>query len=809
MQLSRKRVEQLWLIEYLFGILLHIGFVDWKFSGKFWKDTLICALCFYVPVIMLCFFGKYVPTLVEQIIFVVVASAFIVYMPIMVHSFSLFPLTILTFFVMTSMLFEVIALRVQFFISIVFFIISGVMVYQDASWCPSTALSIFYLGIFITFLAILVLYLMAASAYKSRKELEKTTREALSASRSKTTFLANMSHEIRTPMNAIVGMSELLLMEDMKDSTKEYINTIHNASKSLVGIINDILDFSKIDAGKMEILPEPYMVDSLIQDVSNIIETRLKETSVSFVVEADPKLPAKLYGDEGRVKQILINVLSNSVKHTRRGRIRLSVMGEARDADKIKLKIIVEDTGKGIPKEDIKNLFVAFSQADTKRNKNIEGTGLGLAITKQLCQSMDGGIEIESEYGKGTTVTIEIMQGIEEETPWVQLEHPEEYHVVICEPNKYYLECLINICNELGVRVTKLRDVTRLRVYLDEKKTFLFYNYNQCHEEVLRVKDDYPMVQFVAMVRMFEMAKQLDHSIITITRPFTISGVVAKLERKETVREEKVVREAFVAPEAKVLVVDDNAVNLKVAGSMLSLYQIQTSFATSGMECIKLLEEGKEFDIIFMDHMMPKMDGVETAGVIRNDEKEKEKKSVIVVLTANAIMGVEKMFLANGMDDYLSKPLELQQLDEVLRKWLPKELQLPANQSSECDNREEMSKMEQWKHYNVKEGIEAVGGMEEIYYDILETVLEEGAEKLPLIEKLQKEKDYTNYEIEVHGLKSAMAGVCCMDLSAMAKEHEFAVKEDRLSFVDEHVNELLELYAEVLEETKAIIASVK
>ncbi|MBE5907013.1 MAG: response regulator, partial [Lachnospiraceae bacterium] len=673
-------------------------------------------------------------------------------------------------------------------------------------------LSLYILSALVTEFSMISLSIMAMETVKYQRQLQQKTEDALAASRSKSTFLANMSHEIRTPMNAILGMSELLLLEDMSETNREYVGTIHSSAKSLLNIINDILDFSKIDAGKMELFPEEYDIESIVLDVENIVETRLKDKNVSLLAELDPTIPRTMFGDTVRIKQILINVLNNSVKFTNRGFIRLRISKKPAKGGAIYLVIEMEDSGIGIPKEDMHKLFEVFSQADTKRNKNVEGTGLGLAICKRLAEAMDGTIRVESEYGKGTKTTVELLQPVIDKTPLVTIEEPEQYHVFVCEPNRYYLESMMYIGKSLGVKMHAIRDLKKLSYYTKQVgQIFVFYNYNQYQEEVDFFKNQYQNVEFIAMTRMFEVLEEKDRRIRTVTRPVGICRMAAVLEGREYRVTNEVEPAMFVAENVRVLVVDDNRVNIKVATSMFNLYNLEVTAANSGFECLKILESGEQFDLIFMDHMMPKMDGVETACMIREKERDGliKGRNTIIALTANAIKGVENMFLENGMDDYISKPIEIRHLEDILHKWIPKDRQRSIVRKEEPKVEKKEKKNSPYKHFDLEKGIDAVGGDPAVFYDILELIVDESEEKAALIRNLYEKKDYKNYIIEVHGLKSAMAGICVEDLSALAKQHEFAGKDKNYSFIDENIDKLLELYEDMLAEAKQILIQKK
>lgn len=422
---------------------------------------------------------------------------------------------------------------------------------------------------------------------KQRQEMymaiaKKKAEDAESASRAKSNFLANMSHEIRTPMNAIVGMSEFILRDSSDSTARDNAQYIKNAAVSLLAIINDILDFSKIEAGKMDLVEVPYQLTSVINDVVAIISFRLQGKVIDLDLDISTELPSELYGDEIRIKQMLINILNNAVKFTERGKITLKIWHtEQADEDGEELATIhvsISDTGVGIRKADMKKLFVSFNQVDTKKNHRVEGSGLGLAITKRLVENMDGNIRIDSEYGVGTTVTL----------------------------------------------------------------TF-----------VNRVISSMPIGNF---------------------------------QHSRRLNPDKVFRNSFTAPSAKILVVDDNPVNLKVAEGLMRCYKMDIVTVCNGAEALALLDTEK-FHITFMDHMMPVMDGVEVTRKLR--ENSRTSNICIIALTASAVTGAREMYKDLGFDDYLAKPIEPEVLEEVLKKYLPHGLLKPVGDEIDKDSLED------------------------------------------------------------------------------------------------------------------------
>lgn len=397
------------------------------------------------------------------------------------------------------------------------------------------------------------------------EEMERLMHQAEASNEAKSVFLANMSHEIRTPMNAICGMADLLLDEKLTEQGREYAATIKTSGEGLLSIINDILDFSKIESGKMPIIPEEYYFASMIHDVMSMMEVRVKGKPVQLIAKVSDSVPRKLYGDIGRVKQIIINIMGNATKFTHEGSVTLTVSWKQDEGDTGRLLISVTDTGIGIREEDIDKLFHSFEQVDMKKNRGMEGTGLGLSISKLLVENMGGSIRVKSEYGKGSTFIFDIRQKVIDASP--------------CEYSK----------NKKAVEL----------------------------------------------------------------KQFVID---------------------FTAPEAKVLVVDDNKVNLRVATGLLKKFGIMPDLVDNGQDSVDMIRRQMQYDLVFMDHMMPEMDGIEAVKLIRAIGTPYTDKLPIVALSANAVKGMEAEFLVGGMNDFLPKPIDLAMLGGILKKWLPPEL---------------------------------------------------------------------------------------------------------------------------------------
>ncbi|SES86852.1 Response regulator c-di-GMP phosphodiesterase, RpfG family, contains REC and HD-GYP domains [[Clostridium] aminophilum] len=413
------------------------------------------------------------------------------------------------------------------------------------------------------------------------EQIKEAKEEADYANTAKSHFLANMSHEIRTPINAVLGMNEMILRESEDDNVLEYAENVKMASNTLLSIINDILDFSKIEAGKMVITPADYDLSSVLNDLVNMIRTRADSKGLVLHLAFDEKTPKMLYGDEVRIKQVITNLLTNAVKYTEEGSVTFGVGYEkTEDPEEIVLIVSVTDTGIGIKKEDVEKLFSEFVRIEEKRNRNIEGTGLGMNITKSLLEMMGSALQVETEYGKGSTFSFRLKQKV---VRW----------------------------DELG-------------------------DYEKAYREAIASREKY--------------------------------------------------KEQFRAPDALVLVVDDTPMNLMVFKNLLKRTGIRIDTATGGDEALALTRE-KTYDLIFLDHMMPDKDGIETLQELRAEEENPNAHTVTICLTANAISGARENYIAAGFDDYLTKPIKAENLESMIMRYLPEEKMQTAESDQTSQNR--------------------------------------------------------------------------------------------------------------------------
>ena len=647
------------------------------------------------------------------------------------------------------------------------------------------------------------------------REAERAAQEA---SRSKSNFLAKMSHEIRTPMNAIIGMAELALREDEVSAAHKHVLTVKQAGVHLLSIINDILDFSKIEMGKLEIIRGDYSFSSLINDVISIIRMRVIDSQVRFAVNIDSMIPDALNGDETRIRQILLNILNNAVKYTEKGFVTFTVTLSNIDEENIVLIMEVMDSGKGIKKEDISKLFGEYIQIDADKNRGIEGVGLGLAITWNIVKAMDGDIHAYSEYGVGSTFTVTLPQKIRSHAVMASVENPENKNVLIYERRELYANSIVSTIDNLGVKCILVSSDSDFRKELENSEfSFIFISFKLLENN----KDTIiKLAENTKVVVLSEFGEAIpDKKLRVLAMPVystTIANVLNGLSDSFSYNEnhENVIR--FIAPTAKVLIVDDINTNLKVAEGLMLPYKMNLDLCNSGKEAIEALES-KDYDLVFMDHKMPDMDGVETTQRIRllGEEDEYYKKLPIIILTANAVSGAREMFLSSGFNDFLSKPIDTLKLKTILEKWIPKEKQKISKKEDEAAPEEDnTSAKESEKPYNginisgldTEKGILLSGGRIDSYFDTLAIYYRDGLKKADEIKSSLETDNIPLYTIHVHALKSASANIGADILSGQAKELEMAGEQKNMDFIKTHHEQFLSNLGLLLDEiSKAIM----
>ena len=651
---------------------------------------------------------------------------------------------------------------------------------------------------------------MAIGKYKSLTAGAEIER----AAKMKTDFLANMSHEIRTPMNAVIGMAEMALREDIPNSARDYIIQIKSAGRALLAIINDILDYSKIESGKMDIIPVEYDIMTLFNDVTNISMTRLVDKDVELDLDIMPDVPNVLFGDNIRIRQILINLTNNAIKFTKTGVIRIIVTFDREGDMNGTLKVSVSDTGIGIKKEDINKIFESFQQVDSTRNREVEGTGLGLAICQNLLRLMSGTLSVTSEYEKGTTFTFTIPQMIVDSSNAMVVKKTDKIIAVNMFSNKILKDIFTRDSERLGINVIDLlKDIELEDLYDSIKKDnkdselFIFFEKERITFKRKKFIKEHPDVIAILVTDFISETKQSLPNMFVIKKPLSAMklSMIYNREKISFVDSgEKGEDIDFTAPDAWVLIVDDNVVNIKVAEGLLEPLKLNIDTAISGKEAITKTKE-RRYDIVFMDHMMPEMDGIAATKIIRRMRHDYADVPIIA-LTANAIGNVREMFLNAGMNDFIPKPIEVRTLLTKVKHWLPSEkiVTLTEEQKKQIEIEKEIRQLQ---HDIVNQPVNTIElydldtdaairllGSEKLFWSVLKEYYRVIKSKADVIQKYFNEHDWQAYTIEVHALKSSSKQIGAGDLSNMAFELEKAGKEGNINYIIEHNRECLDKY---------------
>ena len=573
-------------------------------------------------------------------------------------------------------------------------------------------------GVGVAVLGLSIAGLIRFSRFQTDKRIEEMN--ALKQNSERTQFLADMSHAIRTPTNAVLGMNDLILRESNDEAVTGYAQDIKSAGNALMSSIGDILDLSDIESGKIELKDEEYNVKLLIDDCCSLIEIRAHEKKLRFNVDCDQSLPSVLIGDEKRIRQIVINLLTNAVKYSSSGSVTLAAGKiKSKDKDSIILEIEVVDTGTGISDKEQKTMFSPYERLDESKNKGIEGTGLGLALTKKLVDAMKGSITVESIYGAGSKFDVRIEQKIPKDT-----------------------------------------------------------------------------------LSISESGKQKDGAS-------TQSTVSVKW---------------FKAPDARILAVDDVSMNLKVMKGLISETEIMMDTAESGEECLKKTDE-RYYDLIFMDDMMPGLSGSDTYELMKKDESSRNKNTPVIMLTANAVMGAKEKYLKEGFAAYISKPIAESELRDMMRKFLPEELVLDEDQKDDryydeedaadsplSDSISSDSSLADGRHgrdeqteeririlgsiLNTEEGMKYSMDNPEMYLELLGDYVT--SERHDMIADTYGKKDWTDYRISVHSLKSTSKMLGADDVSEEARLLEEAAGRGNIQYITENHDIMMKDYEELL-----------
>ena len=658
------------------------------------------------------------------------------------------------------------------------------------------------------FIAIGLLALLACAALREIRAISNLRAEMLEAreaNRAKSDFLANMSHEIRTPMNAVIGMAEIALREDLPQSARDCLVQIQRSGNNLLNIINDILDYSKIDSGKMEIIPENYEPLSELNDISNMLVTRVGQKDLELYVVTDLNIPHTLFGDPVRIRQILINLTNNAIKFTRKGRVGVIVSCQKIDEDTVNLTYHIKDTGIGIKEEDMAKLFNSFTQVDSKRNRSEEGTGLGLAISQKLVKAMGGEMGVNSVYGEGSDFWFTIPQKVIDPKQDVVVEDIDSKNAIVFSESDNRINMFMDELKRIGV---KTATITSISEYVPSgRKDYLYFESRKLNEELRTFLTGHPEVTGAMLIDYDSDYKPDIPNLHVVRRPVSTYGIVRALNGEDDLARSLTSEDAysinFTAPEARILVVDDNAINITIVEGLLAPTQIQIDSALSGAEAVEKVK-ANDYDIVLMDHMMPVMDGIDTTKAIRSGVPGADKLTIIA-LSANALKEAQQLFMESGMNDFIAKPVEIRDLVGKLRKWLPEEkIQKGVPQNAENTENKGASSEAPSAAYEGLDSEKAIKtlGSAALYEKIVGEYYRSGQEKLEGIQKAYETEDIPDYTIRVHALKSSSRQIGAYELGDMAERLENAGKEGDMDTIREHTESTLAVFSSLLDSLK-------
>ena len=639
-------------------------------------------------------------------------------------------------------------------------------------------------------------------------------------------FLANVSHELRTPVNAVIGLSGICIDKEEKDDIRRDMISVRNAGRKVAEQIGDILDYSEIDRKNIVVNNEDYILSSILNDlVTEIREYKSKD--VELIIDVDPAIPSVMNSDATKIKKILRALISNGLKYTHEGGVYVRISCEEQDYG-VNLSIEVTDTGIGMTEEELERVYERFYQVDSGRARLGGGLGLGLSIVSGFVSLLGGFMIIKSKPDVGTTVHVSLPQTVVDASSCMSVNNPDKLclgaflHFEKFENpvvREYYNSMVLNIVNGLGIQMHRVDNTDNLKRLKESlHMTHLFVGEEEYCSDI-ELMEELAKEMIVVVVANADFTLPAKSNARIMEKPFYCFPVTAILNTDINTR----IKEGgkLRLNGVRALVVDDEPMNLVVGKSIFKRYGMVVSTATSGPESIDICRE-KQFDIIFMDHMMGGMDGVEAMKKIRGDVTGLDNNVPIVALTANAMSSAKQMFLSEGFDGFVSKPIEIEELERVLKQVLPKSLlsfeyedeegnsYIGEEEDEEPENKAKAAPIKETEkqtlaeklegsNIDVEAGLKYCLGDEEFYNTLLIQFANEASEKIPALMDFYEQKDWGNYEIIVHALKSTSKMIGAMDLSEEALKLEKAAKEKRENYIFDNHDHVMSVY-EVLKE---------
>lgn len=664
---------------------------------------------------------------------------------------------------------------------------------------------------------LIILYVQQGYYMEQNRKIMINSQKIERAGTAKSQFLTNMSDEIRTPMNSIINFSEIMLKETMDDEIRAEVNTIRGASYDLLSVIDDVLTYAKIDSGNMHLIQEPYCFEEIAKAIVRTISVELQKKKLNLDVKIDHNIPKVLLGDSVAIRQIFLYLLFISIDSTVSGRVCLEITC---DNDYENRKSVfhckVADTGKGLSDIDIQSLFGMYDTYDSRQSSNLKGIGLKFSICKEMLSMMQGDIRVESIEGIGLCTYFSFCNEIIDETSMISLEDHKKPNVLIYASEEAQINKWQNIMEGFGVRPTYSRNYYGFDRAIQDKHYDFIFAPDEAYENLSNIislyqceEDTYVTAEYSAIYGDYGKCR-------LIHKPFSSISIAEVLNHKWNKEDYKksATTETFTAKNAKVLVVDDNIVNLKVSSGIFSKYGIDIAVATCGKDSIRKIES-ERYDLILMDMVMPDMSGSDVLNLIREKDEKYFKEVPIVALTAQNGANVREEMLELGFQEYLTKPIKRRYLEQCLLEFLPEELiEKVKIEDTKADKKDKTTEQtsdagaKSESGLNTEKGLLNIGFNKDAYAAILNTYYSEGLKYLDTLPQLLEVGNIQLFTTNVHGIKSSSASIGAMEVSALFKELEFAGKDNRIDEINQKFPAYMEKFRDILAVVKEYLISV-